>query len=444
MNFMGIIGLVIGVVILAVCAYKGVGALPLSILASIAVIIFNRMNIWEAFSQFYMSGYTSFIMQNFILFVSTSLFARIMDETGAAVAVAYKFIDWFGKKRVMLIIYIVTCILTYGGISVFVVIWAMRPIMVVLCKETNLPLHLTTAARAAGSSAISLSTLPGTPSLTNVIPTRYLGTSLTAAPILSIFATIIMGGLNYYYCIYAEKKCRAKGEGFEYNAVITEKDYGKDYQRSELPNAGMAFIPLLIVIFINIFLRDAVSSFGINSTMLVIIALLIASAVALLFWGRKIKSYKLMFNKGLGDAVPAISSPCGVVAFGSVVSNAAAFQSIVNWVTNLNINPYIYGSLATAVICGITGSSSGGITIAMDNFAERLLATGANPEIMHRLCTIAAGTLDTLPHAAGIFATLGLMGLTHKNSYVHCFWTSVAVPIITLAIMLAVVILMGL
>lgn len=441
MDVIGILGLLVGVAILAVLAYNGVGALPLSLLAGLVVILTNRMPVWESYSQFYMGGYVAFIKANFLLFAVAALYAHIMEISGAASAIAYKFIDWFGKKRVMLILYLAACVLTYGGVSVFVIMFALRPIQVVLCKEANLPLPVSLAATTAGTSAITLTTVPGTPSLTNLIPTRYLGTTLTAAPVMGIIATVIMGLANWWYCVYAEKKSREKGEGFQWNAIIKEENFKTSLDRENLPAAAVSFIPLLIVVFINIGFRNMIA----DATLLVIIAMGISSILGLTIWYPRFKGgYKALFNNGLGGATAACAGPCGVVAFGALVSNSVSFAGIVSWITTFQMNPYITGPLATAIICGVTGSSSGGITIAMETFSKWFLESGANPEIMHRLCAVAAGSLDTLPHAAGIFLSFAVMGLNHKNSYKHIFWTSVAVPAVTCIILVTGTLLIGL
>ena len=188
----GILGLIIAILVLGILAYKGVGALPLTLLAGAIVIITNQMNIWESYSEFYMNGYIGFFKSYFLIFAASSFYAKIMEDSGSAVSIGYKFIDWFGKKNAMLIVLLATSVLTYGGISLFVVVFAVSPIIMLLFKEADIPRRLAMGPLLAGSAAYTMTVLPGTPQLTNVVPTSYLGTTLTAAPVFSIIIAIIM------------------------------------------------------------------------------------------------------------------------------------------------------------------------------------------------------------------------------------------------------------
>ena len=417
-----IIGLFLGIGILIYFAYRGVGALPLTLLAGLAVIITNQMNLWQSFSEFYMKGYVGFLNSYFFIFASSALYAKIMEDSGAAIAIGYKFIDWFGKKRAVLIVFLATAVLTYGGISVFVVIFAITPIIMLLFKEANLPRRLAMGPLLAGAATFTMTTLPGSPQLPNVIPTRFLGTNMVAAPILSLFAAVVMFVTCYLYLKWEERRLVALGETFTYPAGVDPTIY--EVNRDELPPAALSFIPLITLITVIVGLKSIIT----NSTALVVFAMLTASAVALLLNWNRIKDKKETFNKGLGGAILAIASPCAVVAFGTLVQNTPAFTNIIQWLLNLNMNAFIMGPLATAIISGITGSSSGGLTITLQTLSDQLMASGANMSIVHRLMAIAAGSLDTLPHSSGLFLMFGILGLTHKESYRFVFVTTVLIP----------------
>ena len=190
MSMVGIIGLLLAIAILIFGAYKGLGALPLTMIAALVAIVFNGIPLWEGFATHYMAGYTSAYMSYFLMFACSALYAKLMDESGCATAIGYKFIDWFGRKNIMLVTILIVSVLTYGGVSLFVVVYAVAPIMFLLFKEANLPRHLTMACLIVGSATYTMTTLPGTPQLTNVVPTEYLGTTMTAAPVLSIICTV--------------------------------------------------------------------------------------------------------------------------------------------------------------------------------------------------------------------------------------------------------------
>ena len=159
---LGIIGLILAIVFMIIGAYKGLGALPLTIISALIVAIFNQINIWTALSEMYMSGYVGTYMSYFLILIFSALYAKVMDQTGCATAIGYKFIDWFGTKNVILVAILITSILTYGGVSLFVCIFAVGPILFVLFKEANLPRHLTIGCFVTGAATYTMTCLPGT------------------------------------------------------------------------------------------------------------------------------------------------------------------------------------------------------------------------------------------------------------------------------------------
>ena len=212
MNTLAVMGLILAVAVLIVGAYKGLGALPLTLLASLVVILTNGINIWEGYATFYMKGYTGAYLSYFLLFASSSLYAELMNVSGCATSIGYQFIDWFGKKRVLLVCTLIISALTYGGVSLFVVVYAVAPIMFLLFKEADIPRHLTMACLITGSATYTMTAFPGTPALTNVIPTQYLGTTLTAAPVLGIVCGLALFAMSMLYMTYSEKKARNNNE----------------------------------------------------------------------------------------------------------------------------------------------------------------------------------------------------------------------------------------
>ena len=214
MEVLGIIGLLFAIAALIFGAYKGVGALPLTLCAGLIVVLSNGMPFWQSYAEFYMGGYVNYLKSYFLIFVFSALYARVMEETGAVLSIAYKFIDWFGKGRAMLIVMLTTSVLTYGGVSLFVVIFAIGPIAMLLFKEADIARRHIIAPLLTGYGTFTMTSLPGSPQLTNVIPSNYLGTSLTAGPVLGIVASVIIFGLCYGYCKFVEKRSKVAGEHF--------------------------------------------------------------------------------------------------------------------------------------------------------------------------------------------------------------------------------------
>lgn len=424
MASLGVIGILIAIVFLILGAFKGLGALPLTMISAFIVIIFNGMSVWESFSEFYIGGYAGAYTSYLLLFMFSALYAKIMNETKCATTIGYKLVDWFGKKNVLLISVLITAILTYGGVSMFVVIFAVGPIMFVLFKEANLPRHLTLGCLALGGGTFTMTCLPGSPQLTNVIPTSYLGTSLTAAPVLGLICAAAIFAIGMIYLKWQERKAVAAKEKFTFPKGYDESLL--DINRDECPSAIKAFIPPILIIIIII----AGSKFMQNATELSVIAMIVGCASAVVLNIDKMKDIdpKNLLSVGLNDGIVAIGGLAAVIGFGTVTQHSGGFEVIIDAVLGLDLNPYFKGVLSTAAIAGITGSSSGGLRIMLQSMGEYFVNSGCNLQVLHRICAVAAGSLDSLPHASAIFLQLAALGLTHKEAYKHMFITTVVAP----------------
>ena len=440
---LGIIGLVLGTVILVIGAYKGFSALPLALAAGIVVVVTNGMNIFDAFSGAFMPGYVGFFLSFFLIFAASALYAKIMEETGAAMAIGYKFVDWFGAKKAVLIVFVTTAALTYGGISLFVVVFAISPIIMILFNEANIPRRLAMGPLLAGAATFTMKSLPGSPQATNIVPTEFLGTDLNAAPIFGIISAVLMFVAQYIYFKYEEKKLRESGEGFTFMEGTDITKYEVD--RKDLPSAFLSFLPMVVVVAMIIIMSNlsrnghlAIPVWGI-----VVLSMLVASTLAIIFAWDKVKNYedgglKGILNKGTGGAITAIAAPAAVVGFGALVQQTPAFREIVDFMLNMEMHPYMMAALPPSIIAGITGSSSGGLRIAMESLYPYYLASGADMGMMHRVSAMFAGTLDTLPHSPGLFLMFGYLGITHKEGYRFVFWGSVVIPTVIGIILLAI------
>lgn len=188
MEALGIIGLLVGIGVLILISYKGLHAVPTSLIAGAVILIFNGINLWTGFSELWIGGMATVFTKYYLLFLASTLFANMMQATGACETIAYKFVDWFGKKHILTVIALLCFILCYGGVSFFVIMFAVGPIAFALFEELNIPRKLIVAATAAGNGAFVLAA-PGSPQIQNVIPTA-LGTNLMAAPVLGAIMTI--------------------------------------------------------------------------------------------------------------------------------------------------------------------------------------------------------------------------------------------------------------
>ena len=446
---LGIIGLIIAILILIVGAYKGWGALPITLAAASVAVLFNlpqmETGFWTSLTTPYMAGYAGTYQSYFMIFIFSALYARLMNVAKAPYAIGMKFIDWFGARNALLVHVIVSSLLTYGGISLFVVIFAVAPIAYTLYKEADIPRHMVAGAGALAASTYTMTCLPGSPQLTNIIPTQFLGTTMTAAPVLGLICGAALFVLGFTYLKHQEKVAKRRGEHFSFPPGYDEKL--TQLKREELPSAGLSFVPMIVIIVI--ILIGSNIKFGgvtVNSTMLTVIAMLIASVVCVIIFAKRFKgvSWTKEITGGMGDGIRAIGGLAAVVAFGTVVQKTPAFQNIVSWVLSVDLGTYFKGVFSTAVIAGITGSSSGGLRIMFNSMADYFVNSGANLSILHRLVSIAAGSLDTLPHSSGLFLSFAYYGLSHKEAYRHYFFITVLFPFIVVVVAAAAVTAIGL
>jgi H+/gluconate symporter-like permease len=438
----GIIGMLVAIAVMIIGAYRGIKAIPLTVLAAIFVILFNRMGVWDSYSKVYAVGFGNVVASYFFNFCASAAYAMIMEKTGCTASIGFQLTKWFGTKSVIVVSYIITMILTYGGISLFVVVFAVAPIAYVLFKEADLPRHAIMAPLSAGAAGITMTTLPATPQLTNIVPSQYLGTPLTAAPVFSLVLAAIMVALHLVYFNIIEKRCRAKTEHFAFPPGFDAATVNVD--RAQLPSSAKAFAPMVLVVLFIIVCTILKAPIAKDSAELTTIAMILAGILCLVLNPRKITvtSVKNWIGDGANNGISGIIGLAAVVAFGGVVSSAPAFQSIIQWLLNLKLSVYLKGVVSTAVIAGITGSSSGGARILLQNLGEYFVNSGANLQVLHRLISVAAGSLDTLPHVSGVFLMLTVLGLTHKEGYYHMFWTTVVIPLIVSFIGLTIAVIL--
>lgn len=427
---LGVIGVLVAIALIIVMAYRGWGIIPASILCSVIVVLTNGGNIAQALATNYAEGLKYFAGSFFLIFVLGSLFGKVMGDSGSASAVSYKLIDVFGAKQAVLIVVLSTAVLTYGGVNLFIVIFTVYPIALILFKAADLPKRLIVASVALGAGTFTMTATPGTPAIQNLIPTQVLGTTPTAAPLLGIIGTLIIFFLGLFYINGQAKKAKEKGEGF----VPGPRDDMSKLElvdKSKLPDWKVAFLPMVVVIGLIFGLKNVLDSMSVVSVGLV-------SGIVLCYllnWSRFENPMRTL-NEGSANSVMALINTAAIVGFGFVVQNVAAFQSFVQFALGLGqkLHPLVSAALSVNIVAGITGSSSGGLTIFMTTLGPKFLEMGVNPEVLHRISSIASGGLDSLPHSGAVITLLMVMGMTHKEGYKDLGVITVVMPIIALAV----------
>lgn len=443
----GLLGLVAGLGLLIWLALRDVNIIFASVVCALLVITTNSLPLAESLTGSYLSGDLgafTFAGRFFLLFAAGAMFGKIMGDSHAATSVAMAMVRGMGKDRALWITVMACALLTYGGVVVFVVIFAMYPLGLRLMKEADIPKRLFCGAAALGAGTFTLTALPGTPSIHNVIPTLTLGTDLFAAPLLGLFGGALMFALGMIYLERERTKARANGEGFEpgpRDVIPDLNDIGRD-----VPPWPLAVLPLALVIATILTPRllggadsdNAIIAFA-NSQPVIwpSFALLVASVLALMLFPAVRRRPLQILGEGTQDAIMPLMATSAVIGFGGVVAQTGGFALFTQTVLGLDLPPMMSMFAAASTVSGITGSSSGGLQIFMATLAEDYLALGIAPEELHRLVAMASGGLDSLPHCGAVIAMLTITQLTHKQAYKDVGVVTVVVPIVaTLATIL--------
>ncbi|UOQ44971.1 GntP family permease [Halobacillus salinarum] len=416
------LGIFLGLAVLMALAYLGWSIIWIAPIAAGVVAVTGGLDLLDAYKDTYMGGFVSFAKDWFPVFMLGAVFGKLMEDTGMARSVAVAFTKVIGTKRAILGVLVSAAVLTYGGVSLFVVVFAVYPLALSLFREANISRKLIPATVALGSFTFTMTALPGTPQIQNLIPMEYFKTTPTAAPIMGIAAAIIMAVGGYLYLVWQEKKLTAKGD------VYTEpKDKKVMNEDEHVPHFILSILPLLTVLLtLNLLKWDVVT------------ALISGIVLIMLLNVTKFKKFVPSINSGASGSVIAIINTSAAVGFGTVVRAAPGFERLTELLMGVKGNPLISEAVAVNVLAGATGSASGGMGIALEalgsKYYEIAMNTGISPEAFHRVASISSGGLDALPHNGAVLTLLAITGLTHRDSYKDIFVVAVLIPVVSVIV----------
>ncbi|WP_105209440.1 GntP family permease [Streptococcus suis] len=432
MEILAILGVLLAVVAIIYLTSKNLHVIVAAPVASLIILVTNQMNIIEAMlgkEQSYMAGLAGFLINNFVIFMLGSILARYMEASGATLTIANSILKVMGKDspyKVLLAIALITSILTYGGVSIFVVIFTLLPLSRPLFKELNINWALFPLPVFMGASTYTMTTLPGTPSIQNVIPTKVLGTSLTAAPLISLAASLVLLLFGLFYMAYCLKKSLANGETY------TEDDDDTVVELAEKrPNLLFSILPLLSLIG-TIFLLNKTPN-------VLAIGLLVSIVLSAILFYPYLPNQKELLNSGATASIVPAFATSSTVAFGTVLTLSAGFAVIQEWIQQIPGSPLISLSVSTALLSGIIGSSSGAVGIASSNFLPAYLEMGINPEILHRVVVVASAILTVVPQSGVMITFHNLSKLSMKRGLKYSFVLVTVGHILALMVILALV-----
>ncbi len=413
-------GVLIAFALLVILIYKKVPIIVAAPLSAAVMALLSGLPVMETLTGGYMDAMVAFIKSYFILFLVCAVFGRIMDVSGAAYSIGKWLGLRLGAKYAIWGVSIAAFVLTYGGVSCFVLVFAIYPIALVLFKEANLSRKLIPGAIAAGAFTAP-NILWGSPGLCNVIPTTYLGTTVKAAPLVSVICSIFFYLVSNFYLIYESKKMAKHGEGFVPTEKITR--LLKECAEKEAINPLVAIIPIAVIIV-------TLNGFNLDVNLAMLCGVLTGY---LLFW-KNITDKMDTLIVGSQNAISSIMNTSTAVGIGGVAKITSTFTYLVNWVSNFSGSPMISWAVAVTVISGACGSGSGGVALACSTLADKYLAMGVNPEILHRIASCACIVLDSLPWNGVMITTMQACDLTHKEAYKHLFMITVVLAFVNLCL----------
>ena len=476
----GLLGILLALALLVWLAFRGWSILLLAPAASILVAAFAGGRLVPYWTQIFMDSAARFVAQFFPIFLLGALFGKLMEDSGSVTAIADFMTKKLGPSRATLTVVLAGALVTYGGVSLFVAFFVLVPMAQAVFRTANIPNRLVPAAIALGTMTFTMSALPGTPAIQNAIPMPFFGTTPLAAPGLGIIAAAIMLAFGLGWLRRAETGAHRKGEGFGVVIPTPSADAAAEDQNvrerattarefdppevhrgghsGELPPIVLAIAPLFVVIVVNVlmslvvlprldvsFLAEerwgATSLSAVGGVWAVVSALGAAIATVIAANRRRLPRLRDTMDSGANASVLPVLSVSSLVGFGAVVADVPAFAIVRDWVLSIEGGPLVSLAVATNLLSAITGSASGGLTIALDalgaTFMRIATQQGIDPALLHRIAVMSAGTLDSLPQNGAVVTLLAVCGSTHRESYFDIVMAAIVGPIIALAAVIA-------
>ena len=466
----GIFGIIISLILLITLAYRGVPVILAAPIASAVALIFSGAPILASYTEIFMPAMADFVSNYFPIFLVGAIFGVLMTVTGYAESIARSVTSWVGSRSAIAATVITSALMTYGGISLFVVAFVMYPLARELFRAADIPRRLVPGTIALGIFTVTMTAIPGTPQVQNIIPGQFFETSSYAAPGIGLIGGGLIFGLGLLWLEYRRGALIKKGEHFE--SIESEPQIGGSADDGSSHNIDtmvptnrvVPFVPLLTVFAVNFsltlvifpamnwdYLQDeqfgGISMDSRSGLWAVLVAILVAILVIIALNAKNVRGLRVGFTDGVKRSMLPIFSTASEVGYGAVVASVAAFAVIRDSVFNMGADSLVTSVVSTSVTAGLTGSSSGGMTIALNAFGDDLrnmaIADGTSLEAMHRLTAMASGGLDTLPHSGAVVTLLIVCGLTHRQSYKDLGMVTLAIPVAVVAVLIAAVSLFG-
>jgi H+/gluconate symporter-like permease len=431
-------------------AYRGYSVILFAPIAALgAVLLTDQTAVAPVFSGIFMEKMVGFVKLYFPVFMLGAVFGKVIELSGFSESIVHAAIRYIGRSRANAVIVAVCALLTYGGVSLFVVVFAVYPFAAELYRQSNIPKRLMPGAIALGAFSFTMDSLPGTPQIQNIIPTTFFKTTSWAAPVLGTVGSLFIVVVGLSYLEWRRRAALARGEGYG-TSLVNEPERS---EATTLPPPALAILPLVVVGVANFILTRLIPQWygdaymvpaeilpGVHTPVTATIktvvaiwaveaALLLGIVVVILTAFRRVASRFADGSKAaVGGALLAAMNTASEYGFGGVIAALPGFIVVSDALKSIP-NPLVNAAVSVSSLAGITGSASGGMSIALaamsDLFIRGAQAAQIPLEVLHRVVSMASGGMDTLPHNGAVITLLAVTGLTHRESYREIFAVTV-------------------
>jgi len=427
---------------LMLVAYRGYSVILFAPVAALsAVLLTDPSLVPPMFSSVFMEKMVGFVKNYFPVFMLGAVFGKVIELSGFSKSIVSTVIGMLGRERAILSIVVVCAILTYGGVSLFVVVFAVYPFAAEMFRQSDIPKRLIPATIALGAFSFTMDALPGTPQIQNIIPTTFFKTTTWAAPWLGLIGAAFVLILGVAYIQNRRRAAQARGEGYGTDL----RNEPEPFENEKLPNPWIALSPLVIVGAANFLLTQIIPrAYGPTHEMALLggkpivtqisgVAAIWAVEGALLLgiltvfafaWRPVLAKFADGSKAAVAGALLASMNTASEYGFGGVIALLPGFVLVSDALKAIP-NPLINEAISVTVLAGITGSASGGMSIALAAMADTFIAAAEAAriplEVLHRVAAMASGGMDTLPHNGAVITLLAVTGLTHREAYKDIF-----------------------
>lgn len=422
-------------------AYRGFSVILFApVAASLAVLLTDPYLVLPFFSGIFMERMVVFVKLYFPVFLLGAVFGKLIEISGFARSIIQAVVRVVGPGHAILAIVAVCAILTYGGVSLFVVAFAVYPFAAEMFRAAVIPKRLIPATIALGAFTFTMDALPGSPQIQNIIPTTFFQTDAWAAPWLGLAGGLFVFLLGMTYLEWRRRAASRAGEGYGQGHLNEPPAPSGE----KLPHPLLAILPLVMVGVLNksftvliprvygasvdlgaagaapVEVDKLTAIWAVQGALLVAILAVAATSF------RKVRAaFTSSTHTAIGGAMLATLNTGSEYGFGAVIAALPGFRAVSDFLAVTVRDPLLNVAVTTNALAGITGSASGGMSIALaamgQTYLDNALTAGISPEVLHRVAAMASGGMDTLPHNGAIITLLTVTGLTHRQSYRDIF-----------------------